>query len=87
MRDTAVVDGQTLLRQVAIAGLGDKRAGIAMTVRAPDEPAARAIVDRVDAWLVERLDVLPAGTCAGRGRARPSPATPVAPPATSATNR
>ncbi len=87
VRDTAVVDGQTLLRQVAIAGLGDKRAGIAMTVRAPDEPAARAIVDRVDAWLVERLDVLPAGTCAGRGRARSTPttSTPLAPSATSTT--
>ena len=69
VRDTAVVDGQTLLRQVAIAGLGDKRAGIAMTVRAPDEPAARH--RRSGRRLARRAARRPARRDLRRSRSRP----------------
>lgn len=75
-RDATGVDGQSLLRQVSIVAFGDgRRAAVALAVRAPDEPAALRIVGRIDAWLGERLEALPRGTCAGRGRARPT-ATP-----------
>lgn len=81
-RDVAVVDGHTLLRQLSVAAVGRKRAAIALAVRAPDDRAALAIVERVEAWVGERITTLPVGTCAGRGRARPTPTAPTGGPGT-----
>lgn len=77
-RDVRVVEAQALLRQVSVVYLGEKFVGAALSVRARDEPAALAIVERVETWLTGRLDTFPGATCAARGRTAAPTASPSA---------
>lgn len=76
-RDVGTVEGgQVLLRRVAVVTRHGRLGSVAMSVRARDEASADQVVARIETWLAQRIDSLPRGTCAGRGKRRPPTTVP-----------